>query len=335
MDSEKRKWAAGFSFLAMLILVLDTKTALVAAREGIGLCIATVIPSLLPFFVVSMLLTSLLSGFSIPLLAKLFGIPKGSEGVLLIGLLGGYPAGAQAVFQSWKGGCIEKEDAEKMLGFCCNAGPSFLFGMGSQLFESALVPWLLWLIHILSAYLCALSLPKRSHTACRKQSVRQMNLPAAMKQSVKTMAEICGWVVLFRIVIGFCQRWFLWLLPEAVQVVFSGLLELSNGCISLTGIESERLRFLFCAVFLAFGGICVGMQTVSVTDGLGTGLYFPGKCMQSGFSLLLAYLFQYLLFPNDAGLHFIPWAAAGTLFVIVNFVVLRKKKSSIPQRLPV
>ena len=41
---------------AMLMLILDGRTALTGAAEGIDLCIRTVIPALFPFFVLSPLL---------------------------------------------------------------------------------------------------------------------------------------------------------------------------------------------------------------------------------------------------------------------------------------
>ena len=37
--------------LGMIVLILDAKTALSGAREGIDLCMRTVIPALFPFFI--------------------------------------------------------------------------------------------------------------------------------------------------------------------------------------------------------------------------------------------------------------------------------------------
>lgn len=114
------------------------------------------------------------------------------------------------------------------------------------------------------------------------------------------MANVCGWVVIFRVILAFCERWFLWLLPQPLQIGFVGLLELSNGCYSLRLLMSEPLRFVMCVCFLSFGGLCVAMQTTSVTKELGTGLYFPGKLLQGCFSLALAAAVQYFLFPGTA-----------------------------------
>ena len=88
-----------FASLGMLLLILDTKTAIQGAQEGIRLCIMTVIPSLFPFFVLSSLLTGALTGVRLRFLrpiGKLCRMPAGSESLLLIGMLGGYPTGAKS-----------------------------------------------------------------------------------------------------------------------------------------------------------------------------------------------------------------------------------------------
>ena len=77
-------------FAAILILIFDSKTALLGAREGLTLCSYTVIPSLFPFLVLSILLTDALSGSSLRLfkpIGKLCKMPEGSESLILIGLL--------------------------------------------------------------------------------------------------------------------------------------------------------------------------------------------------------------------------------------------------------
>ena len=77
---------------AMLILVLDSKTALLGAQKGIELCIYTVIPSLFPFFVISILLTGALSGSSLAMLRPILRfckMPEGSGNLLTVGPGGG------------------------------------------------------------------------------------------------------------------------------------------------------------------------------------------------------------------------------------------------------
>lgn len=316
--------------LGMLLLILDGKTALAGAQEGIDLCIRTVIPSLFPFFVLSSVLLGSLSANWLRPLGKLCGMPEGTEALLLVGFLGGYPTGAQCIAQAYQAGQLSKNQAERMLAFCNNAGPSFLFGMIAPMFDHAYIAWLLWGIHIVSALAVAVTLPKEASPAARI-TLQQVSLPQALSKGVYTMTLVCGWVILFRIVITFLNRWFLWLLPVSAQVIVSGLLELSNGCIALGRIETIGLRFIICAALLSFGGLCVTMQTVSVTKGLSLRLYMPGKLMQSVISLILAYFTQ--LFISDRIVIATQFYLLFLIIAVILLMILRKGKinSSIPR----
>lgn len=295
-----------FPLLAMAVLILDAKTALAGAQSGIELCVRVVIPSLFPFLFLSVMVTGSLPGRNMPLLRPLGAlcrIPAGSESLLAVGLIGGYPVGAQSVTQAYREGRLSKESAHRMLGFCSNAGPSFIFGMLSGVFEPMAL-WALWGIHILSALLTGMLLPGGNNETVKAPPGALQSSPRALERSLKVMATICGLVVIFRVLLAFLQRWFLWMLPNEAGVLVSGLLELTNGCCRLQMADKAGQRFLLAAMLLGCGGACVGLQTVSVTEGLGTGLYFPGKAVQTVISALLSLPIQYLLFP--AGDCFVP-----------------------------
>ena len=273
-----------------LILILDAKTAIIGAQDAINLCQRSVIPSLFPFIVLSNLVTSGLYGSTSPLLrplGKLLGIPKGSEGIFLTGILGGYPTGAQAVQNAWTQGALSIEDARRMLGFCNNAGPAFLFGILAPFFPRGRL-WLLWIIHILSAVITGVLLPGRRDGCIGKICAEKSSPVTAVKGSVAVMGYICGWIVLFRVLFAFLSRWVLWLIPAEGQVSIYGLMELAGGCCSLNYVADPSLRFVICSAMLACGGLCVAMQTASVTDKLGMGQYLAGKGIQTLCSIWLA-----------------------------------------------
>ena len=297
--------------LGMLILILDGKTALSGAREGIDLCLKTVVPSLFPFFLLSSLFTNAFAGRKLSLLrplGALCGVPEGGESLLITGFLGGYPVGAQSVAGVYRAGQLSKADAERMLAFCNNAGPAFLFGMAAALFPRKSAAFLLWFIHILSAVFAAVLIPRQQSGAVTLSRGNGITLSGAMGTAIQVMASVCGWVVLFRVLIAFLNRWVLWLLPLPVQVGITGLLELTNGCCALASVSDDALRFVMCSGMLAAGGVCVTMQTVSVTDGLNLRFYFLGKLLQVLFSLILAMAWAVnLLLPVLAAMLIFVW----------------------------
>ena len=325
--------------VGMLALILDARTAMAGAAGGVELCVKTVIPSLFPFFVLSILLTGSLSGRRIGFLeplGRLCGVPRGAESLLLVGALGGYPVGAQCVAQAYRQGALGKADAGRMLGFCSNAGPAFLFGMGAALFDSVAVPGVLWAIHLLSALAVGALLPGKRRSAAPVPAGDTIRLPEVVTKSVAVMAGVCGWVVLFRVLLAFLDRWCLWLLPLTGRTVVYGLLEMANGFAVLKAIAPEGLRFVLCSVFLGFGGICVTMQTSSVTArcGLGMGYYLPGKLLQTCMSLLLSCAAQVLLFPASLRWRFpilLPVLAVFAGVLILAVLHRQKKSSSIPE----
>ena len=290
------------AFGAMLVMILDTKTAFLSAQTGLQLCLKTAIPSLFPFFVLSGILNSNLFGRNLSILrpiCKVCKIPKGGESLLLLGFLGGYPVGAQLIAQVYTNESISKKTAQRMLGFCNNAGPAFLFGMTASLFTRSVIPWILWGIHITSALITGCILPADEDSSCKISPKPPITLPNALQNAIKNMASVCGWVILFRILIGFCEKWFLWLFPEEIRLLLSGILELTNGIAALNQLPNEGLRFIFCSGMLAFGGLCVFMQTISVTESLGAGFYFPGKLLQCVLSILFSIILQPILFQTN------------------------------------
>lgn len=289
-----------FASIGLLFLILDGKAAFTGARDGIALCLFTVIPSLFPFLILSLIINSVLIGKKIKILqplCKLCGIPAGGESLLLLGLLGGYPVGAQSITDAYNKQYINKATAHRLLGFCNNAGPAFIFGILSTQFPSPMIAWAIWLIHILSALAVGSLLPDKCNEACNLLSVKPVTLTESLEQSIRILGKICGWVVLFRVILSVLSRWLFWLFPVWLQVIITGLFELANGCVELCMIPVCGLRLIIAVSILSFGGLCVGMQTASVTKELGTGFYFPGKVLQTIISVILAVLLQLVLFP--------------------------------------
>ena len=117
--------------LGMILLIFDGKAAVSGVKDGLELCIQTLIPSLFPFFVLSSLVTGALSGVSVaPLrwLSRFCRMPDGADSLLLVGILGGYPVGAGNIAAEYHNGRLLLTDARRLSIFCNNAGPSFLFG---------------------------------------------------------------------------------------------------------------------------------------------------------------------------------------------------------------
>ena len=147
-------------------LIVRPEDASLAAAGALSLCAKVIVPSLFPFFVCANLFCALhltqpleraLSGVMQPV----FGVPGSGAAALVVGLTGGYPSGAQTIAALYAAGSIDKKSAGRLLLFCNNCGPAFIFGVvGPAVFGSRLAGLLLYIVHCTSALLLG-TLPRK------------------------------------------------------------------------------------------------------------------------------------------------------------------------------
>ena len=274
----------------MLVLIFDGKTASDGIRLGIDMCLQTLIPSLFPFFVLSGIITASILGQPISCIrpiGRFMHMPSGSESLFAVGILGGYPVGAGTVWSAYHNGRITESEANRLAIFCNNAGPSFIFGILGQLFPAKFYVWFLWAVQILSAILTGYLL-RGQHRDSTIDISSNISIDSILNRSIRNMATVCGWVILFRMLLEFLNRWVFWLMKPELQVLVSGFLELSNGCLRLLDVTNVAMRFLIASVILSFGGLCILMQTQSVFPSLIMKEYLTGKMIHLAISTILS-----------------------------------------------
>ncbi len=286
-----------FVFVAMLGLILDNRASVSGCRKGVELCIRSVIPALFPFIVLSPMLTSTMN-FKLPQrLHKALKLPGEADNLLICGCLGGYPIGAQCIAEATQRGQITLHDAKRLMTFCCNCGPGFVFGVCGPFFTAKWAALGLWLCHIAGALAIGWTIPGIT-VQTAPSPFKKVSFMDAFSKGLKSTAQICGWVVLFRCLLEFFQRWILFRLSIPLQIIITGALELTNGCFSLQQIQNEALRFLICEGLLCFGGLCVAMQTASVTKNIPIEFYLLGKLGQTIISTILAGILWTAVYSN-------------------------------------
>lgn len=311
----------------MLLLILNSRTAIRGAYEGVELCIRTVVPSLFPFLVLSGYLLPFISKLHIPWLAQLLNIPDGWESVFLLGCIGGYPIGTQCICQGYKSGTIERSAANSMLGFCTNCGPAFLFGVVGQMLGNMLDAVAVTAIMILSALLVgALRTHERANPTIGP-SMTPLPFPAVILSAIRSMGSICAWVVLGKLLLAYVQPLLDTALPADLSVLICGLLELTNGCIALPQLSNDTWRFTAACILTGFGGFCVAMQVSSLCAdaGLDASVYLLQKGKQGFICAALALLYQFLPFTRGMSLLFISVITLGIIYFGKKMVAFLKE----------
>lgn len=270
----------------MVLLLWRSAVAAEAVRRGLTLCARSVIPALFPYFVVSGLFISL--GFADgvgrrlePLTRRLFGVGGAGASAFFLGLLGGYPVGGRTVGQLYRAGRLSKDEAERLLAFCNNAGPSFILGIvGVGCFGSLRTGFYLYLVHAFSAVLVGILFRKKAPVSGQKVRYSATFEPTAafvraVGEAAEGMMRLCGFVVFFLVILALITD-----LTGLNHPVLLGLAELTTG---VTALEGRPGDLVWAAALLGWGGLSVHGQTAAVlsdTD-LGLSRYFLGKILQA------------------------------------------------------
>ena len=319
-------YAALLTALAALVMYPQDITK--AAREGLYMCGNVIIPSLFPFFILSALIVE--TGFARqleklfePVMRPLFNVGGGCAAAFALGFIGGYPVGAKTVISLYENGECTKTEAERLLSFCNNSGPAFIFGVvGAGVFSSSKIGLLLYLAHSAASVIVGMLFRnwggrRGGITATRNTKRRPSAFSAAFTNSVKSstlsMVNICGFVIFFTVFIrllflsgiipgiagiagtvlsrfGFDSAW--------AERLLTGIIELTSGVWSLNAAAPQITGSVAMAAFmLGWAGISVHFQVLSFigTSGLSVKTYLLGKFLQGVISAALV-LFLFRLF---------------------------------------
>ena len=332
ISGEKRE---KITFLMSVLTVLAAFAALLyapaaainGAKQGIRVCAEVIVPSLLPFLVLSGLVTGLglprlLMKPLGPLFERLFAVSGAAAAPFLLGLTGGYPVGAAATAELVRRGELEAGEGERLLGFCNNTGPAFILGaVGGGVFHSAALGLLLYLCHILAAVAVGLlgAVGRRKKPGTRPEPAAGEEqrasfaavLPGSVRRAVASTANICGFVVFFAVLSSLLNALGLFstaagvlatrlgLELRFVRALLLGLLELGNGVSALQGLDALPRNLALAAFLLGFGGLSVQCQTLAAIEGTGMSPRrgFLGRLLHGAVSAGLALLCAYVIIP--------------------------------------
>ena len=283
----------------MALLLLCSADAAQAVRDALALCVQSVIPALFPFFVVSSLFIDLgcaaVLGRSLaPIMRRLFGVSGAGGTAFLLGIIGGYPVGGRTAGELYRSGQCEREECERLLAFCNNAGPSFILGIaGLGCFGSVRVGAWLYLIHVGAAVMVGLLFRSTSRQMGRPEKTETPRWADALIEAVRggamSMVNICAFVVFFLVILRLFSRF-----TGIQHGAILGIVEMTNGILRLA---NDRRGFIWAAGLLGWGGLSVHCQTAAVLSGSGLSLkrYFIGKALQAVISMAAAWPVSLLL----------------------------------------
>lgn len=265
------------TLLAFFLLMLRSPLAAQGAREGLSVCAVSLVPSLLPFFTLSNLLSALglsdiLSRGAGGLTRRLFRVSGAGAQAFFLGLTGGYPLGAAAVASLRRENRITREEGEGLLAFCNNSGPAFILGAAGGVLGSPAAGVILYVSHVLAAVgVGILFRPKDlpDETPAEQTPAQPVPfsaaLPRAAAQAVSSTLAVCGYVVLFSAMLGMLTP--LDALPPLLRALCTGFVELGSGTAALRGLPPAPETLAAASFLLGWGGLSVHCQTLAALEG--------------------------------------------------------------------
>ncbi len=298
--------------LAAVALLMMPQAAQTGVRRGLAICAQLLIPSLFPFlvlsgFVIQSGLASDAGRVLAPFMKRVFGFSGGAAVAMLMSLIGGYPAGANAVAQLCEGGDIEREEGRRLLRCCVSAGPAFIVGgVGAGMLGSASIGVRLLLAHWAAFVLIALIErgESRAHRLCVSS---QKPIGEAVTQSVNDAAmsllSMSGFVLLACTVMAYADALGGAGLPALWRCLLACVTEVSTGCTEAASMG--RMTPFWLGAALGFGGLSVHGQIAARTASLGLmdiG-FWRARCLHALLGGCLSYWFCRGYMPVGASAH--------------------------------
>ena len=266
--------------ISAVLLTVFSERATEYARDSLKVCALCVIPSLFPYMVISrMIVTSRACDFIgrfLPV-SRLFGLPSAASASIILGALCGFPVGAKSAVSMYEGGLLSKTEAEVLISYSNNTGPSFVVAViGAGLWQSERFGWELYFFQLISAVVGAgvvnhLIFPfKRETKESNKTALKSPELFRSVADSTQAVLTVCGFIVFFSVVCGF-------LLPavsavsEKLSVLVCCLFEFTGGARLAAAVGGAAGRFL-TGLCVGFSGISVFCQTAAFTSPAGLSL---------------------------------------------------------------
>ena len=254
-----------------------------AARRGLLTWWEIVLPSLMPFFIVSELLmglgfVSLLVALLEPVMRPLFKLPGSAGFVIAVSYTSGFPLCAVLTSRIRSDHLCTRNEGERLLAFTSNASPLFMLGAVSVgMYRNPAFGPLIAGIHYLSNLLCGILLRFMSqphaglkpderrtqglaptvYSSLRASRLEKQNFGSLLGETVHktsiTLLTIGGFITIFSVLIG---------IMEAAGF-FTTLITALTPLAQLFHIDASLLRALMYGLF----EITIGINETSRSSG--------------------------------------------------------------------
>ncbi|BCN30477.1 transporter [Anaeromicropila herbilytica] len=304
----------------LILMFIFPIPSLTGAKTGLLLWFNTVLPTLLPFIILSNIIirlniTKYICFIFAPILTRVFRVSVNGCYPIIMGLLSGYPLSAKTCADLETEQNISLEEGQFLLSLCNNASAMFITSyvaisnlhMASHQYE---ILGIIYLSAFISAYLYRAyhrilkrkTVPSKNNksnnlhsTSYQEAQMKKLDfhlIDESILDGFEVITKIGGYIILFSILATIIKS--IGSEDNFIKLVVVGLLEITTGIdiISHSTLELSKKIVLIIAV-TAFGGFSSMAQTKSVMDHsrLSIGTYFKVKLLNVLTASILSFMY--------------------------------------------
>ena len=256
-----------------MIMLIFPRQTFEGANNGLLLWFQIVLPTLLPFIILSNLLihtnsVTYISSIIKPFVQSLFRVSDYGCYAIFVGFLCGYPMGAKVVADLIQTEKISGEEGQYLLSFCNNTSPMSIISfivMQNLKNESLLLGTLviLYLVPVLCSFLFRRFYKCQTRMSYVPTSDNTFHFnfqifDTCIMNGFETITRVGGYIILFSILFSICET-----LPYTQYVL--PFLEITNGIHWISNnIQPLYISFPLILTLTSFGGLCAIAQTNSM-----------------------------------------------------------------------
>ena len=299
-------------------LIILPKLSISAFFDGVTIWATKVLPALLPFFILTKLLSytnfiSHLGKFLSPVTQKLYGVGGVSGYIFAMSIISGYPIGAKLTMDFYQNRVISEKQASTITSFCSTSGPLFILGtVAIGMFNNSKVGLIIIISHISGALINGLfyKCKKENNIFALNTTNTQNVLNESMTSSVTSIMAVGGFIALFYMILQILLALNIisplciildkiGIEPAITTSIFCGIMEVTTGCLFLSKIGLSLIPLTAIATFLiSFGGLSIHAQAFCFLKSFNMkySTFLRQKITQAVISTIIAWVFGIILF---------------------------------------
>lgn len=270
-----------FLLISILTIVFIPKQAIQTFGQGINLWATKVLPSLLPFFILTKLLsyTSFANSAGAvlsPITKKLYGVGGVAGYIYFMSIVSGYPIGAKLTADLYENKVVNAKQAKTISSFTSTSGPLFILGtVGIGFFNNTKLGIIVLVSHLISALLNGIIYRNKEVESAGPIPQTQTShnpLSDSMYNSIISIMMVGGFIAIFYMALNLIlELHILYPLTYLLSKIgiptnistptIAGLIEVTTGLSILGQTETTfKLATTLSSFLISFGGLSIHAQ---------------------------------------------------------------------------